>query len=192
MKRLTKAQLNDLPAYQGLTLANICIVENEQDAVFALETLSNEEILGFDTESKPTFKKGQKSAGPTLIQLATISQGFLFPTRFSCAVQAAGELLSNPRIKKVGFGLKGDRKMLNSHLGITLENNQDLAVELKKLIDDKNEIGAKAAVGMVLGKRLLKGAQLSNWGAYPLAQSQIRYAANDAHAAVCVATKIGI
>jgi ribonuclease D len=192
MKRLSKAQISELPNYQGLTLENIRIVESEQDAAYAISVLSNEKVIGFDTESKPTFKKGEKSAGPTLIQLATASQGFLFPTRFTCAVAAAQKILSDSGIKKVGFGLKGDRKELHSKLEIELVNSQDLAVELRKMIDDKNDIGAKAAVAMVLGQRLLKGAQLSNWGAYPLKKQQVEYAANDAHAAICVANKISI
>lgn len=192
MKRLSKAHMSELPNYQGLTLASIYIVETEQQAAEALSLLSQARVLGFDTESKPTFKKGEKSAGPTLIQLATPAHAFLFPARFACALAAAGELLGNGAIKKVGFGLKGDRKVLGSHLGLALENAQDLAIELRKMIDDKNDIGAKAAVAMVLGQRLLKGAQLSNWGAYPLTKQQIEYAANDAHAAVCVAREIGI
>jgi len=59
-------------------------------------------------------------------------------------------------------------------------------VTLKKLAGEKNPIGARAAVAMVLHKRLGKGAQKSNWGTYPLKNHQIKYAANDAHCAICV------
>ena len=51
---------------------------------------------------------------------------------------------------------------------------------------DENQIGARAAVAMVLKSRLGKGAQKSNWGQYPLLEHQILYAANDAHSAICV------
>jgi ribonuclease D len=185
MQRPTKEQIRELPLYTGLALLDITIIENEADAVNALKILKNEVCLGFDTESKPTFRKGEMSAGPTLIQLATESKAFLFPTRFPPAVSAAMEILTNPNIKKVGFGIKGDNKELRTKLNINIKNTEDLSVKLKKLAGEKNSIGARAAVAMVLKLRLGKGAQISNWGAYPLRKNQILYAANDAHAAIC-------
>ena len=86
----------------------------------------------------------------------------------------------------MGFGLKGDKKELSAKFNINISNTEDLAVKLKHLAGEKNTIGARAAVAMVLKFRLGKGAQQSNWGAYPLRQSQILYAANDAHSAICI------
>ena len=186
MERPTKEQISQLPLYIGLGLSDIYIIENEVDAEQALKALENETSLGFDTESKPIFQKGQVSPGPSLIQLATESQAFLFPVRFPCAVAAAKKILTNPKIKKIGFGIKDDNKELRNKLDIDICNTQDLSVTLKQLAGEKNTIGARAAVAMVLGKRLGKGAQRSNWGAYPLKENQILYAANDAHSAICV------
>jgi ribonuclease D len=186
MERPTKEQIRTLPLYIGLGMLDIKIIENETDAEDALKALENEVCLGFDTESKPIFLKGEVSPGPTLIQLATESRAFLFPTRFPCAVSSAGKILSNPNIKKVGFGLNGDNKELRDKLNIHIANTEDLSVKLKKLAEEKNRIGARAAVAMVLKARLGKGAQKSNWGAYPLKNNQIIYAANDAHSAICV------
>lgn len=186
MQRPTKEQIRDLPMYAGLDLLDIKIIENEQDAAEVLKALENETCLGFDTESKPIFRKGQVSPGPSLIQIATESKAFLFPTRFPAAVSAAEEILINPAIMKVGFGIKDDNKELRNKLNIDIVNTQDLSFTLKRLIGDKNTIGARTAVAMVLKSRLGKGAQKSNWGTYPLKDSQILYAANDAHAAICV------
>ncbi|ETX11148.1 3'-5' exonuclease [Marinomonas ushuaiensis DSM 15871] len=186
MQRPTKEQIRELPMYVGLDLLDIKIIENEQDAAEALKELENETCLGFDTESKPIFNKGQVSPGPSLIQIATESKAFLFPIRFPAAVSAAAEILINPAIMKVGFGIKDDNKELRNKLNIDIVNTQDLSFTLKRLIGDKNTIGARSAVAMVLKARLGKGAQKSNWGAYPLKKSQILYAANDAHAAICV------
>ncbi|MEH6450623.1 MAG: 3'-5' exonuclease [Oleispira sp.] len=186
MERPTKDQIRELPLYIGLDLLDIQIVENEEDAVDALKSLENEVCLGFDTESKPIFRKGEVSPGPTLIQLATESKAFLFPTRFPFAVSSAGKILSNKYIKKVGFGLSGDNKELRTKLNIDIVNTEDLSVKLKNLAGEKNSIGARAAVAMVLKARLGKGAQKSNWGAYPLKNNQIIYAANDAHSAICI------
>jgi len=191
MQRPTKEQIREYPLYVGLSLSHIKLVENEQDASQAVMALKDETCLGFDTETKPIFRKGQTCPGPTLIQLATPSQAFLFPTRFLAAVTAAKVLLSNPQIKKVGFGISGDIKELRNKLDIDLVNAENLSVTLKNLAEEKNQIGARAAVAMVLQQRLGKGAQKSNWGAYPLQKGQILYAANDAHSAICVANAIG-
>jgi ribonuclease D len=186
MERPTKEQICELPLYIGLGLSDIYIVENELDAAQTIETLKSEISLGFDTESKPIFQKGEVSPGPSLIQLATETKAFLFPIRFPAAVAAAREILTNQKIQKIGFGIKDDNKELRNKLNIDIVNTQDLSITLKQLAGEKNTIGARAAVAMVLGKRLGKGAQRSNWGAYPLKEHQILYAANDAHAAICV------
>jgi len=190
MQRPTKLKIQSLPQYTGLSLACIAVVESEIDATKALAELEVESCLGFDTESKPVFVKGQKSKGPTLIQLATKSKAFLFPTRFPHALSVAGTILSNENIQKVGFGLKPDRKELYSAFNIRLESAKDLSVELKIITDDENPIGARAAVAMLLKSRLSKGAQKSNWANYPLQPNQILYAANDAHSAICVWDKV--
>lgn len=186
MERPTKEEIQQLPLYTGLKMNAITIVENISEAEQALRVLSEERCLGFDTESKPIFRKGQTSPGPTLIQLSTISNAFIFPTRFTEALSVAGNVLSNPAIKKVGFGLRGDNKELREKLNINIKNTEDLSVILKNLIGDKNNIGARTAVAMVLKQRLGKGAQKSNWGNYPLMRNQILYAANDAHCAICI------
>jgi len=186
MERPSKEQISQLPLYIGLDLIDISLVENEQEAALAIRALENEPCLGYDTESKPIFQKGEISPGPSLIQLATQTKAFLFPTRFPAAVAAAKALLTNPNIQKVGFGIKDDNRELRSKLDIDIVNTHDLSMILKHLVGEKNSIGARAAVAMVLGKRLGKGAQKSNWGAYPLRANQIQYAANDAHAAICV------
>ncbi|MFT5571311.1 MAG: ribonuclease D [Cryomorphaceae bacterium] len=190
MQRPTKEQIRELPLYVGLDLAAIDIVENELDAARAIKELENEICLGFDTESKPIFRKGEISPGPTLIQLATESKAFLFPTRFPSAVSSAKAILSNPNIKKVGFGIAGDKSELLTKLDIKVVNTQDLSIKTKNLIGEKSMIGARAAVAMILKLRLGKGAQKSNWGAYPLKKNQILYAANDAHSAICVANEL--
>jgi len=192
MYRPTKDQIRNLPLYEGLDLVDIKIIENEFDAADALKELRQEVCLGFDTESKPIFRKGEVSPGPTLIQLSTQSKAYLFPIRFPYAVSSAKEILSNPTIKKVGFGIKGDNKELRAKLNINIVNTEDLSVKLKNLIGEKNTIGARAAVAMVLKFRLGKGAQKSNWGAYPLKTNQILYAANDAHSAICTEQSLGL
>jgi len=104
MERPTKEQIRALPLYEGLSLNEITIVESNEDAALALAALSKETSLGFDTESKPIFIKGQVSPGPTLIQLATTTHAYLFPVRFSSALVAARTLLENGAIGKLDLG----------------------------------------------------------------------------------------
>lgn len=186
IERPTKDQIRELPLYVGLGLIDIQIIESSSDATKAIKILTDEVCLGFDTESKPIFRKGEVSLGPTLIQLATKSKAFLFPTRFPSAVEAAKAILCNPKIKKVGFGINGDNKELRSKLNINTVNTEDLSVKLKSLTGAKDKIGARTAVAMILKSRLGKKAQKSNWSAYPLKKNQILYAANDAHSAICI------
>ncbi|MEO9655181.1 3'-5' exonuclease [Marinomonas sp.] len=186
MQRPSKEEIRLLPPYQGLSLENISLVETEHDAQQALAILSAQVSVGFDTESKPMFRKGEVSPGPVLIQLATEHQGFLFSRRFPAAMAAVAQILANPDIQKIGFGLKDDKKELRNKLAIDIENTKDLSITLKHLVGEKNSIGARAGVAMVLKTRLSKGAQRSNWARYPLKKEQILYAANDAHCAICI------
>jgi Ribonuclease D len=191
MERISNEKIRELPLYRGLQPRNIKIVETEHDAAQALIVLNNEICIGFDTESKPIFQKGVTSPGPVLIQLATESKAFLFPTRFSAAISAAKKILSNENIKKVGFGIDGDIKELYTKFNIMVLNTENLSLA-KPLIGEGKPIGARAAVAMVLNYRLGKGAQKSNWGAYPLETRQIQYAANDAHSAIRVAKALDL
>lgn len=186
MKRLTKEQIRELPLFMGLDNSDIYVIENDRDATKATMELKKKSCLGFDTESKPLFQKGEFNAGPTLIQLATESEAYLFPVRFLSALAAAKRILIDPTIKKVGFGTNHDEKELGVMLGIRIENVQNLSITLRDYVEDGKVMGARAAVAMILNLRLTKGAQKSNWGRYPLTKHQIKYAANDAYSALCV------
>lgn len=186
MERPTKEQIRELPLFKGLELIDIEVIKNKQEAKKAINILKNNQFLGFDTESKPCFRKGEVNTGPHLIQLATTSRAFLFPTRFADAVEQLDTILSDPDIKKVGFGLSGDKKGLRKKLGINLINTQDLSITLKKFYGTRQNIGIRVAVAMMFKRRLSKSAQKSNWAAFPLREHQLKYAANDAYASICI------
>ena len=82
MERLTKEQIRELPIYKGISLENIIVVTTKEAADRAILELEKHMCLGFDTESKPCFNKGEVSDGPHLIQVATKSEAYLFPTKF--------------------------------------------------------------------------------------------------------------
>ena len=190
MERPTKDQIRELPIYEGISLENIIIVTKKEAAIQAITELEKHTCLGFDTESKPCFKKGEVNEGPHLIQVATKSKVFLFPTKFHNNFSGLEKILSNPQIKKVGFGLKEDKKILFKKFGIRLVNSEELSSKVMHFAQVKQRVGARVAVAMFFNQRLPKGAQRSNWSIFPLKEHQKKYAANDAHSALLIELEI--
>jgi len=190
MERPTKQQINEMPRFEGMPLEQIIIVDDAASLARAQTALSGHVILGFDTESKPTFKPGEKSLGPHLIQFSTEAHSVLIPVGYPMGVDYAMTLIKNRKVMKVGFGLSGDRALFRNKFGVSLENAQDLCVKLKAKFRFKQQVGARTAVAVVFGRKLSKGAQRSNWAAWPLEEHQVRYAANDAYCAVLVCQRV--
>jgi len=186
-RKALEAAAGELPADPGIALTNVTLVDRETLAATAQDALLAADAVGFDTESKPTFRKGETSTGPHLIQLATDDHVWLFPTSLSAGVAPAGAVLASTRVKKIGFGLGNDRSALSSRFGIDLANVVDLG-EVLRGPGHKGTVGAKFAVAHFFGRRLLKSKKTgtSNWAASRLSEAQIRYAANDAHVALRV------
>lgn len=177
----------ELPDYPGLGLRDVLLVTSDALAVEARDALMAAEVIGFDTESKPTFLKGEVSTGPHLIQLATDSRAYLFPISRLSNTAALKEILESTRVLKVGFGLGNDRSALKSRLDIALDKVLDLG-EVLRGPGHKGTVGAKVAVAHFFGQRLQKSKKVgtSNWSNPHLNERQILYAANDAHVALRV------
>lgn len=190
MERPTKDQIRELPIYAGISLENIIVITKKEEANRAILELGKHTCLGFDTESKPCFNKGEVSDGPHLIQIATRSKAYLFPTKFYNNFSSLETILSDPKIKKVGFGLKGDKNILFKKFGIKLVNSEDLSSKIMHIMEVKQRVGARVAVAIFFKQRLSNGAQKSNWSIYPLNENQKKYAANDAHLALLIELEI--
>ncbi|QOL49359.1 3'-5' exonuclease [Massilia litorea] len=178
----------DLPPYEGITLDDIVLVKTEAEAAQALAALSNADVVGFDTESKPTFTRGEESTGPHLVQLATESKAYLFQVGAKpqpAHVDVLRAVLESPAILKVGFGLGDDLRRLRAKLGIETQNVVDLSTTLRRR-GERNTLGAKTAVARFFGQRLAKSKRITttNWALPRLSEQQIRYAADDAHVAL--------
>lgn len=176
-----------LPPYDGIKIGAVRMVRSARDVDEALAALSAMDALGFDTESKPTFLKGEVSTGPHLVQLATDDTAYLFQIGAAPAVELLKAVLESPAILKVGFGLADDVKRLRAKLGIEAQNVLDLSTALRKK-NERNSLGAKTAVARYFGQALQKSKKITttNWALPRLSEKQILYAADDAHVALKV------
>lgn len=179
-----------LPPYAGIAMEKICLVQSAQHVEFALTQLSAQTVLGFDTESKPIFNRGERSDGPHLIQLATRFDVFLFPVVSEAQIILAAPVLKTvleaAEIAKVGFGLGEDNRALLRKLDIQIRGVIDLSRSLSET--RRKQLGAKAAVEKYFGQHLQKSKRIStsNWAASTLNDKQLKYAADDAHSALLV------
>jgi RNA polymerase sigma factor for flagellar operon FliA len=175
-----------LPIYEGIGLADVVLVRSAADTNTALAALLAADVVGFDSESKPTFARGEVSTGPHLIQLATDAKAFLFPVTGSPALDCLREIMESARLLKVGFGLRDDLHRLHTKLGINAAHVLDLAIALRQ--EKRADVGAKTAVARFFGQRMLKSKRTSttNWSNQTLTERQLLYAANDAHVALRV------
>ena len=175
-----------LPPYEGIKLENVRLIESAEDATTARAALMAADAVGFDTESKPTFRKGEVSTGPHLIQLATDNIVYLFPVTNASQIAAVKTILESPDIVKAGFGLRDDLRRLKIKLDIETANVVDLAIALRE--DKRKDVGAKTAVAHFFGKQLQKSKRTSttNWANPKLTDRQILYAADDAHVALLI------
>jgi len=174
------------PAYPGIRPENIHVIQHAAQADAAYAQMKNAPVLGFDTESRPVFLKGQHSDGPHLIQLATEDAVFLFPVVKPINTDVVRTLLESDQILKVGFGLSDDMKYLHRKLGISVHHVLDLARALRE--NKQHDMGAKSAVAKFFGMELQKSKKTStsNWASSSLTEKQMLYAANDAQVALLI------
>ena len=180
----------ELPPYPGIALRDVRLANSPADVLAAHAVLMAADAIGFDTESKPTFQKGEESTGPHLIQFATDDTAYLIQIGERTAPEVLAhirDIMESPRPLKVGFGLSDDVKRLHAKLGIVSQQVLDLSVALRQP-GQKNDLGAKSAVAKFFGQALQKSKKISttNWAAPRLNEKQILYAADDAQVALRV------
>lgn len=163
----------DLIHYEG----PITLIQTEEEFQEAIETISAQKILGFDTETRPSFKKGT-SYPTSLIQLSASDQAWLIRvSRIGYPVELL-KLLSDPEVIKVGTGLNDDIRRMRCDFQFEPGGFLDLQryVEAFQIW----EKGLKKLSSIILGHRISKSQQVSNWDANILTEAQLRYAATDA------------
>ncbi len=182
-----------MPLFERLELGQIFVIDNAEAADRARAALMHTSVLGFDTESKPTFKVGEVSTGPHVLQLATRDNAWVLLLHDDATRALAAELLVAPHILKAGFGLADDKKFIIRKLGITPHNVLDLTAPFRAR-GYRKDVGVKSAVALLFGQRFIKNKKIAttNWANPRLSPAQIVYAANDAYAAFRVYEALGL
>ncbi|MDP9044679.1 MAG: 3'-5' exonuclease domain-containing protein 2 [Pseudomonadota bacterium] len=182
-----KQQTAALEPFERLPLSGITLAATAAEVAQAADALAGAQVLGFDTESKPTFARGESSEGPHVVQLATADRAWVFQLHDPPCRAAVARLLAECPAVKVGFGLGDDLRRIRHKLGVELRAVVDIN-DLFRQRGYRREMGVKGAVALVFGRRFLKSgkATTSNWAARELSDSQLLYAANDAWAALRV------
>lgn len=182
-----KTEIAKLESFTGLDIERIFVVTDKRQAELARDEIMAAKTIGFDTESKPTFHKGQKSKGPHVLQFATTEKAFIFQAHVEESHPVIVEMLRSTELTKIGFDLKGDLHQIAGRFGIRPEAIVDLDRHFKKL-GYRNSVGAKSAIAILFNRKFLKSktTTTSNWELRRLSERQLVYAANDAFAAIMV------
>ncbi|MDD5439661.1 MAG: 3'-5' exonuclease domain-containing protein 2 [Candidatus Omnitrophica bacterium] len=172
---ISKDEINALPL--GSYTGPIHVIDSDEKMNRAARALDAEKVLGFDTETRPAFKKGE-SYPPSLIQLAASDGVYLFPLRHITSYKALAHILAGKKVLKAGIAIGYDLKKLNDIIPFKPSGFVELA-ELAAMAGIKNA-GIRSLAAFLFGFRISKQTKLSRWDAPRLAQVQLEYAATDA------------
>lgn len=167
--------LNELPVrrYEG----KVNFVASPAQLHAARLDVLHERVIGFDTETRPAFRKGE-SYLPSIAQVATAAAVHIFPLRYPDTHRLLAELLASADIVKAGVALANDLRTLKQRFDFNERRVVDLGVVAKR--NGYAQSGVRNLAGIALGYRIAKGAKTTNWAAAQLSPAQIAYAATDA------------
>ena len=175
---ISKEEINSLPIleYEG---RNIVLVDTLSKLKTTIDVLKNEEVLGFDTETKPSFEKGKMNK-VALLQLSTADTCYLIRLNVLGMQNPIIELLSSEKPLKIGLSLKDDYKMLNRRRSFKPAGFLDLQSVIGKF--GIKDLSLQKIYAIMFNKKISKSQRLTNWQAPNLTLQQQKYAAVDAWA----------
>ncbi|MDR0412579.1 MAG: 3'-5' exonuclease domain-containing protein 2 [Dysgonamonadaceae bacterium] len=184
-KTITKEEISLFPIEEFA--GQIREVKTEEETKEAVDYLSKFEMLGFDTETRPCFRKGHAN-GVALIQLSTADTCFLFRLNKKDPSPALIRFLSDPKTLKIGLSLRDDFQSIRRKMKFMPEGFVDLQkIVLQHGIKD---ISLQKIYALLFNKRISKKQRLTNWEAEELTESQKKYAALDAWACLKIYEKL--
>lgn len=182
---ISKEEIANMP--HALFPGRIIVVQTPSEAKKAVAYLSDFPLLGFDTETRPSFKKGQIHK-VSLIQISTEDTCFLFRINRTGFIDPIKKLLQNENITKIGLSIHDDFKMLHKLSDFTPQNFIELQEYVKKF--NIQDASLQKIYAIVFGKKISKSQRLSNWEAETLSDAQKKYAATDAWACIEIYKKL--
>jgi ribonuclease D len=174
-RMISREEIASLPIrrYAG----EVSVVHTPAALAAAMRDIRQERVLGFDTETRPAFKKGE-SYLPCLVQVATASRVYLLQLEQLDCAKAVVELMANPRIIKAGVALAGDVSQLKRLFSFEAAGIVDIGHIARR--HGNKQTGLRNLAALFLGWRIAKGAKTTNWSTPQLTPAQIGYAATDA------------
>ena len=179
ISQIDKQAIAELPRYEEH--GREVVLVDDHNVRLAVHDLLQQRYLGFDTESKPTFRKGEVSNGIAIIQVSSVTRCYIFLLNKIADISLLDDVFSHQKIIKIGVGLKDDLGKLRGRYKFQLAAFVDLGT-LFRTLGRKNSLGSKQLVALVLQRRLRKSKSVttSNWAAETLSPMQIEYASDDA------------
>lgn len=177
VREISRQALAELPIrrYEG----EVRLVADARTLERAMDDVRAERVLGFDTETRPAFKKGVSHL-PCLIQIATTRRVYVVQLQRLDAAAAIAELVGAPGIVKAGVALAEDLRQLKRLFPLAEAGVLDLGHIARR--HGLRQTGLRNLAAIFLGARIPKGNRTSNWAAPRLSAAQITYAATDAWA----------
>jgi len=173
----------DLSWFKG----EIVVVDNLEIYRKVMPRLKEKKILGFDTETRPSFRKGRKNK-VSLIQLANSDLACLFRINRIGIPEEIVDILADPEVIKAGVAVHDDIRFLKH----VRKFNPEGFIDLQKIVKDHgiNSSGLRKLAAIVLGFRISKRQQVTDWEAEKLSEAQQIYAATDAWVCYEIYTKL--
>lgn len=161
----------------------IVVITTAKEADKAVNFLLSQKIVGIDTETRPSFKKGQ-SRLVALLQVATLDICFLFRLNLTGFTPAIVKFLEDKSVMKIGLSLHDDILSLHKRGEFKPEN----MIDLQNVVGEVGikDLSLQKIYANIFNEKISKTAQLSNWEADILTDSQKLYAATDAWACVMI------
>ncbi|WP_147820102.1 3'-5' exonuclease [Salidesulfovibrio onnuriiensis] len=176
LRAFTKDEINAMPLRRYEGPVHVVRTEKQRDA--AVKALREETVLGFDTETRPVFKKGRKPNPPSLIQLASADEVYVFQINLLPMDNGLLELLADKQVIKTGVSVHDDIIGLKKLAKFRPANFIDLGEVSQQ--HKMQTHGLRNLAANLLGFRISKSAQCSNWAKEKLSKQQVAYAATDA------------
>ena len=183
--RIEKEKIRELPlaAFEGETF----VVNTLEQVPVALKYLNRQTLVGVDTETRPSFVKGQHYP-VALVQIATEERCYLFQLSHIGLPEELASFFANGRVKKIGLAFKDDLIGLRRRRSFTPKN----CVDLQQIVGDYGilDLGLQKIFAICFGEKISKSQQLTNWENVVLTPEQARYASTDAWATLLIYKKL--